>query len=575
MNEVIILHHFREKKWLHFAQPHEIVCANTLSDVRPALKRIEQMIQSGYFAAGFLSYEAAPAFDAAFTNLPSSDFPLLWFGVFGAPDVFTLPKPRTIASLNWDIDTNKEDYFQSIREIKKQIARGETYQVNFTIRQRAEFSGDPFDLFLQFADDAPYGAFVNLDDYAICSASPELFFERSGDQIISRPMKGTAPRGRTTAEDAAIRDALFHSEKNRAENAMIVDMLRNDIGRIAESGSVAVSDVFRIEKYPTVWQMTSTVQAKTTATITEIFDALFPCASITGAPKISTMKIITALERSPRNIYTGCVGFIAPNGDTQFNVAIRTALIDKRQNHIEYGIGGGIVWDSSPEEEYAECQFKARVITQSAQPRNFSLIETMLWEPGKGYFLRDYHLKRLADSAAFFDFSCDIVAIREALVRYAKYFSQKPYKVRLLLPKNGGLHSEHVPISLSPVKKPLRIHLAKNPVDSGDKFLFHKTTRRQVYQRARADFPDADEVILWNERGEITEGCVHNIVVKMDGEWVTPPLECGLLNGVYRQFLLDEGKISERVISVEMLKAARKIALINSVRKWQPAKLIS
>jgi len=573
MNESIILHHFREKKWLRFAEPREIVCANAVEQVRPALKQIEQMTQRGYFAAGFLSYEAAPAFDRAFTTLPPSGFPLLWFGIFAPPDVIDLPKSHEIATINWQVDTTRDDYFRAIRTIKEQIARGETYQVNFTIRQRAAFSGDPFDLFLQFAGDARYGAFVNLQNYAICSASPELFFERSGEQIISRPMKGTAPRGRTVAEDDAIRQTLFHSEKNRAENAMIVDMLRNDIGRIAAPGSVSVREVFHLEKYPTVWQMTSTVQAKTAASIANVFAALFPCASITGAPKISTMKIIAALENSPRNIYTGSIGFIAPNGDAQFNVAIRTALIDKRQSCIEYGIGGGIVWDSVPKDEFAECRFKARVITQSAERRDFSLIETLLWEPGNGYFLLDYHLRRLADSAAYFDFFRDIAAIRESLLRLAMDFPKTPQKVRLLLAKSGERRCETALISHSPPQKPLRVRLAKNPVDSGDKFLFHKTTQRRVYQRARADFPEADEVILWNERGEITEGCIHNIVVKIDEKWVTPPLDSGLLNGVYRQFLLDERKISERVITVETLKAAREIALINSVRKWQPAAL--
>jgi para-aminobenzoate synthetase/4-amino-4-deoxychorismate lyase len=357
---------------------------------------------------------------------------------------------------------------------------------------------------------------------------------------------------------------LHHSEKNRAENVMIVDMVRNDMGRIAALGSVEVRSLYEVEKYPTLWQMTSTVKAKTGAGLCEIMQALFPPASITGAPKRRTMQIIAELEQTPRRIYTGSVGFIGPGRKAQFNVAIRTVLVDKAKGQAEYGVGGGIVWDSVDRMEFEECRTKARILTQKMP--DFSLLETILWTPEQGYFLLPYHLTRLMDSAAYFSFSAERDAIRTNLDSLAHTLPKTAHKVRLLLAKDGGitLQSE---VLHDTVAQPLHVCLAATAVDSANPFLYHKTTNRVVYEQALAACPGYSDVILWNEKGEVTESSIANIVVELDGELYTPPIPCGLLPGTYRAYLLEQGKLKERVIHKEDLVRSAHIYLVNSVRK--------
>jgi para-aminobenzoate synthetase/4-amino-4-deoxychorismate lyase len=399
-------------------------------------------------------------------------------------------------------------------------------------------------------------------------------------------MKGTLPRGLTFSKDRKNAETLQNSPKDRAENIMIVDMLRNDIGRVADAGSVETLSRFDVEKYPTVWQMTSAVQGTLSqrrkgATNTElvdgelsafaplreiknIFKALFPCASITGAPKAKTMEIIQGLEASPRGIYTGSIGFIAPNGDAQFNVAIRTAVI--QDGKAEYGIGGGIVWDSDAKSEYEEAISKAAILTKRMP--DFQCLETMLWEDGE-ILLLERHLKRLAESAEYFDFKCDFEKIREHLRNLRL---KAPTRIRLLLSKDGRFETQTFEIKRDEgVASTLAV--AKEPIDSTDVFLYHKTTNREVYETAKANFPDADDVLLYNERDEVTESCIANIVVELDGRKVTPPVSCGLLAGTFRDELLENGEIEERVITLDDLKCADSICLINSVRKWREVTL--
>jgi para-aminobenzoate synthetase/4-amino-4-deoxychorismate lyase len=385
-------------------------------------------------------------------------------------------------------------------------------------------------------------------------------------------MKGTAARGRTLAEDRSNAACLYESEKNRAENVMIVDMIRNDLGRIARTGSVKVPRLFEIEKYPTVWQMTSTVEAVTAASFPKILQALFPCASITGAPKVKTMELIASIETTPRNIYTGAIGFVSPDRRAQFSVAIRTILIDKFTSNAEYGVGGGIVWDSTAAEEYEECLNKAKIILDPPPPRPFQLLETLLWTPDKGYFLLSRHLERLRESALYFDYPYDEALIRKALDEKVEALSSGPYRLRLLLSRNGDVECNFMPLGL-PDGRLLRIRLARQAVHSRAPFLYHKTTRRDLYEKAQASFPDADDVILYNEAGEVTESCIANVVILHNGLLVTPPVRCGLLNGTYRSELLDRGEISEKVVSLFELKRAEKVFLINSVRKWREAVL--
>lgn len=576
----IILYDAVEAKWLRFCQPSIIFQTDQVDQIPSILQTIEHKVSAeNLFAVGFLSYEAAPAFDPAYlVREDDSKFPLLWFGLFPSYQVFDLSSSQSRPFLisNWVPTISRQDYENAIRSIKRHIAHGLTYQVNYTIRLHTEFEGDPKGLFRQIvsAQKANYPAFFDLGDFVICSASPELFFHYQAGHVVCRPMKGTARRGLYSQDDQSQATALFHSEKNRAENVMIVDMIRNDLGKIAHIGSVKTSRLFEIERYPTVWQMTSTVEADTNASLTEIFKALFPCASITGAPKISTMKIIAQLETDPRRIYTGCIGFITPQKRAQFNVAIRTILIHRQTGMAEYGVGGGIVWDSTSEGEYEECQIKARLLTH-VEPA-FDLLETILWTPQEGYVFLSEHLSRLEASAAYFKYPFLRSSIEKALVEAVNSFPLSPQRVRLLLNSEGKVCLQSQPFS--PSIEPQPLVLATRPIDSHNVFLYHKTTFREAYEKERADNPKSTEgceILFWNERGEVTESEISNLVVRLKGRLLTPPLTSGLLPGVFRQWLLDRGEIEEQIIHLSDLAHCEELFLINSVRKWRRAVLLS
>lgn len=565
MNGDVILKH--DDAWLKFTQPRRVIVTDKVEDVRKALDETKRLVdEHGWHAAGFVSYEAAPAFDPSLRVIPSQGFPLLWFGLYdGQTSLTGLTGLNGLTGLTgrWTPNIERDEYNAAIGKIKEYISQGKTYQVNYTMRLLSDFEVDPWTLFLHLAQrQNKYAAFVDIGDWAICSASHELFFELDGDIITGRPMKGTVKRGRTTAEDKINSDWLRASEKNRAENVMIVDMIRNDLGRTAEVGSVHVPELFTIEKYPTLFQMTSTVKAKTKASVTRIFSALFPCASITGAPKVSTMRIIEELETSPRNIYTGSIGYIAPNRKARFNVAIRTALVDKANRKAEYGVGGGIVWDSTSADEYGEALLKARVLTNPPQ-REFSLFETLLWTPEEGFFLLERHIGRMMDSAEYFDFPFSEDGLRKML-RQLIESANGIKRVKLILNSQGNFSGEvH---DFQPDDKVFKACLAKEPVDSNNRFLFHKTTNRDVYEQAMIE--GYDDVLLFNENDELTEFTIGNLVVKMDSELFTPPIECGLLAGTFRAELLASGEVKERVIPVADLGKCEAVFLVNSLRKW-------
>ena len=570
-NEVVLK---ENDSWIHFTKPHNIIQADTLDKILPALYKVEDLIKTHeWHAAGFLSYEAAPAFDKAHQTRPHDDFPLLWFGLYSTPRLITLPKPDSAKpALTWLPTTDRDTYNAAIEQVKDHIAHGRTYQVNYTMRLQADFNSDPWEFFLHLAQTQNnHAAYIDTGRYVIASASPELFFQLDGNTITGRPMKGTAKRGRTTVEDQKQAQWLKESEKNRAENVMIVDMIRNDLGRIARVGSVYVPELFTTEKYPTLWQMTSTVEAKTKASLTEIFTALFPCASITGAPKVNTMRIISELETTPRNIYTGTIGHIAPDRKAIFNVAIRTALIDRDRQSAEYGVGGGIVWDSTSEDEYAEALLKARILTEDKL--QFSLLETMLWTPEEGFYLQDKHIARLLDSAEYFDFPISSDKIETYLDEISSQFISSQ-RVRLLLDNKGSLTSESKSFHALDNSVFMKVCLAKKPILSGNPFIFHKTTHREVYESARKDYPAVDDVLLYNEEGELTEFTIGNLVVEMDGKLYTPPISCGLLAGTFREHLLETGKVQEKVIRVDEIKDCQKVFLVNSVRYWQYVDLV-
>ncbi|NJM12203.1 MAG: aminodeoxychorismate synthase component I [Synechococcaceae cyanobacterium SM1_2_3] len=536
--------------------------------------------QHGLYAAGFISYEAAAAHDLA-VHAPLADVPLLWFGLYEQAEpipnwqalLTASGRSSATAISDWQPAISPADYEKAVDRIKDYLASGDCYQVNYTFPLLAAFDGEPWALFSQLAlaQQAEYAAFIDAGRFVIASASPELFFQLDGERLMAKPMKGTATRGRTLAEDDAQIASLRQSEKNRAENLMIVDMIRNDLGRVAEIGSVAVPQLFAVERYPTLLQMTSTVTARTSASITEILLRMFPCASITGAPKVRTMQIIRELEPQPRGVYTGAIGYIGPDRQARFSVAIRTALIDQERQQARYGVGSGLVWDSVTASEYEECRLKARVLT--APRPAFELLEALLWQPDRGYFLLAAHWERLANSAVYFNIPFDPSAIEAGLADLALTLTEAS-KVRLRVELDGRFTLEAEPLARAALPQPLRVGLAHEPVDSGAIWLYHKTSRREIYATARASRPDCDAVILWNERGELTEADTANLVLHLDGDWVTPPVNSGLLAGTFRRELLAEGRIQERVLSVADLGRAQGIYLINAVRQWQSVRLI-
>jgi len=565
-------------KWLHFKQPLYIIETHRLDEVIPKLQNIEETASRfDLYAVGFISYEAAPAFDSALTTLSSTGFPLIWFGLYEEPDSMNvLPVFTEKLDRLWTPSIDQDDYRQILGRIRSFIAAGETYQVNYTFRLRSKHNGDPLTLFRQLimAQPARYAAYVETDQFAICSTSPELFFNLNDQQLITRPMKGTANRGLTFSKDQEQANRLQNSPKDRAENLMIVDMMRNDLGRIASSGSIKVPNLFEVEKYPTVWQMTSTVSAQTGASFSEILTALFPSASITGAPKVQTMKIIADLENNPRKIYTGTIGYLSPGRKAQFNVAIRTVLIDKWNGTSEYGVGSGVVWDSVDQLEFEECLVKAKILTESHP--NFSIFESLLWE-NENYFLLSYHLDRLHKSAKYFDFPVDVNLIEKKLLELSTTLStaeqNKPHKIRLILSPTGQIDCQSTSITRDQNQQPVQIKLASTPIDPSNRFLYHKTTQRDVYDQAKMDNPDCDDVLLWNKNGEITESCIANVVVDIKDKLITPPVSSGLLAGTFRAWLLDQQKISEEIVTIDDVMLANQIYLINSVRKWRQANL--
>lgn len=567
-----ILRDAASRAWLFFDQPLETIETTHLDDVLPLLRAVETAVASrGLYAVGWVAYEAAPAFDPALTVRRSTDaFPLLCFTLFKPPCPVAVTASETSAAREWHSSATSDAYRVAFDRIKQHIREGDAYQVNLTYRLQAVFDSAPLVAFahLAAAQNAAYSAFISMPQWTLCSASPELFFSLDGTHVESRPMKGTAPRGLTLEQDRANAAALQASEKDRAENVMIVDMVRNDLGRIATPGSVSVPRLFTVEKYPTVWHMTSTVQAETHASVAEIFTALFPAASITGAPKNSAMRIIAENESSTRRAYTGAIGFLAPNRHAQFNVAIRTLLINLKTQRAEYGTGGGIVWDSKCDSEQNECRTKALILNASGEP--FSLLETMLWTPKEGVFLLREHLARLSASAEYFDVSIDLAAIRNRLERLEDSLPPSPHRVRLLVACDGVITCEPTPFTIPTYAVPLRVALAACPVDRNDPFLYHKTTRRRTYTEALTTCPGFDDAILYNTHGEVTESTRASLVVEIDGERCTPPVRCGLLPGTLRQHLLDTRVLVERVVTRDTLLRSPHVWLANSLRGLIP-----
>jgi len=608
-----------EKPWTQlFTAPVRVCAAYTAAEIPALFIAIESALASGLSAAGFFSYECGNHFEPkTLMRANRQGEPLAWFGIYersyafdGANGAFVDGEPpglkrfrasgREVKSevspeaeslafgpvADAEFALNEAEYAKRIAAIHRWIRAGDVYQLNFTAPFRVKVWGSIAALYRRLRARQPvnYGAFVHWQEgRRILSFSPELFLriDKIGEtrRIVARPMKGTARRGRTTREDRAIADWLRNDQKNRSENVMIVDLVRNDLGRVARTGSVHAEKLFTVERFPALWQMTSTVSAELRPEVgfLDIFRALFPCGSVTGAPKIRAMQLLADLEDRPRGVYTGAIGFFSPR-KTVFNVAIRTLELDGDRGAM--GAGSGIVIDSDPFEEFRECQLKAEFLTRPASrwPVEFSLIETMLWDGG--YPLLELHLDRLVDSAEYFGFACERAAVRTALEQFARQFVDKAArKVRLLLDNDGELQiSAEAPPPGEDRERVGRVRIADDRTDPADPMLYHKTTQRALYAQAfeRARRERLDDMLFLNRRGEVTEGAISNVFIEKDGHWFTPLIECGLLAGVYRRHLLETRPgIEERVLSLDDLRSADAIYLTNAVRGLRRVEIVS
>ena len=570
-----------------FSNPIAVISCHKLEDVKAAFLELESRISRGYYAAGFISYEAGFSFEETLGHLTTdSDFPLLWFGIYKKPTIFTHKekldlfkhKGESYVIKNLHSNISKDKYTRDIKKIKDFIKKGETYQVNYTFKYKFDFSGSIYRLYedLKAKQSVSYSALIKTTDHSILSLSPELFFRKHKDHIEVKPMKGTLDRGRDLKEDRRNMDRLNQSLKNRSENVMIVDLLRNDLGRISRAGTVRTKTLFEVERYETLLQMISVVNARLKKDISlyDLFKAIFPSGSVTGAPKISTMKIVDSLEGEPRRVYTGSVGFFAPDGESVFNVAIRTALIDNKTKKGEMGIGSGIVIDSNRDREFEECCLKANFITKNR--RDFKLIETMLWKPNKGYFLLKPHLERLKSSAEYFNFRFDEKHIGRQLRSLERGFkNDQDYRIRLLLDRRGETEIDFSRTNGS--SEAAKLKFSDKKVFSEDPFLYHKTTNRDLYNNEYKKWSKKGyfDVIFSNEKNQITEGVISNIIIKKGRFYYTPPVACGLLDGVFRKSLFKKRDfpVKEKVLRKEDVRKADEIYVVNSVRGMRRAVL--
>jgi para-aminobenzoate synthetase / 4-amino-4-deoxychorismate lyase len=576
---------------LLFTAPERVVAAYAPEKVDTALDDVSAGLAAGLHAAGFFAYELGYCLEPKLRNLLPAErrVPLLWIGLFrhaqplddsGARawlDAHGGAERAKISSLKlfWP----REQYDRAFTAVEDYIAAGDVYQINLTMKYRFAFEGDPVALYaaLRRKQRVAYGALIHTPELDVLSLSPELFFRREGKHISTRPMKGTAPRGRTPREDARLKTWLAVDEKQRAENLMIVDLLRNDLGRVAKIGSVEVTDLFTVETYRSVHQMTSgiTAELRSDMGLRDMLYALFPCGSVTGAPKVRAMEIISELEGGPRGVYTGAIGHIAPSGDAQFNVAIRTVVL--QGNHGEMGIGGGIVADSKVESEFEECLLKAHFLTKVDAP--FELIETLRFERARGFHLLERHLARLHSSATHFGYPFSREAVLAALEAEAARIEAPVTLVRLLLAEDGAITVTSTPIELPTRDTVWRFVISDQRLDEKEPLFYHKTTRRQFFdqemERQKA-LTGCDEVVFLNKKGELTEGTRTNLFVELDGRLFTPALTCGLLPGTLREELLDLSRAaaSEAILTPQDLLAAERIYLGNSVRGLIRADLI-
>lgn len=577
-----------------FTNPREIFVARTPQEAGAVLEAADRARrETGGTLAGYISYEAGLALEPRLMQLAQARTgaagPLVWLALFDAAETIPAAQvPRwleehsaeghapSIGPMQPQISTGA--YIAAFDRLQEAIRAGDIYQANFTMQLAGSTRGDPLALYaaIRPAAKAGYGGMIFDGSHWLLSFSPELFFTLHGRAARVKPMKGTRPRGRTPQEDQALATELAASVKDRAENLMIVDLMRNDLSRVAVAGSVKVEDPFAIETYPTVHQMVSTVRAELQRDkgAMDMIRALFPCGSITGAPKIRAMELIDETERDVRGPYCGAIGWIAGNGDAAFNVAIRTIRLTPEENGrgtAVMGVGGAIVADSKAMSEWRECLIKADFVRQAAA--GFDLIETMRFDPEEGIPYLELHLERLKASAAELGFAFDRHAARNQIQALC-FELDKPARLRLLLARGGSttLQSAALPPAST---DPVRCALVPIPVTSGDWRLRHKSSDRAFYEMALgvAKEANAAEALLIRDDGLLTEGSFTNIFVERDGILLTPPLELGLLPGVLRRALIEEGRAREAELRVADL--AEGFYLGNALRGLMKAELTS
>ncbi|MBN9668780.1 aminodeoxychorismate synthase component I [Labrenzia aggregata] len=577
---VLLVDVLRQRSATLFEEPSEVVACTRLEEVAASLARLEEAQAAGFYCAGFLAYELGFAFEEKLRRrFRETGDPLVWFGLYEKCRQIDLEETKRLLKRaangqtamveRPDFDMDRAAYGKAFDKVRTHLAKGDIYQVNLTMRARLKSSGPPEALFLDLLNRQPveFAAFVKTEDRTVLSLSPELFLERRGRRLWTRPMKGTAPRGRTGSEDNRIARDLQKDPKQRSENTMIVDLMRNDLSRIAETGSVRVTKLCEVERYKSLHQMTSTIEAEVPEEtgFAKIVERLFPCGSITGAPKLSAMQIAHDLETGPRGVYTGSIGYLAPGGDFRLNVAIRT-LVLRDDGTGEAGTGSGVVFDSGAAPEYDECVLKLKFMSEAVA--DFQLIETLAFFPGEGHLLLERHLRRLQGSARYFGFRVDSEKIGKALALNAARY-RSPQRVRLLLDADGG-----VSISSTKMTPPVRecvfqLVLARETTLSTDRFLFHKTTNRAFYDDTRTRYQSetgCDEVLFENENGYLTEGSYTTLFVRKDGRLLTPALSHGLLPGTFREGLLERGLAFEADLTREDLETAEAVYVGNSVR---------
>jgi para-aminobenzoate synthetase / 4-amino-4-deoxychorismate lyase len=587
-------HHIRQKRFL---DPLGTIRCDTPDTFTEALSAIEAERSKGFHLAGYISYEAGYLTEPSLTHLIPGDrkVPLIWMGVFKTmeeeithpsllPSLGRLERPALTHIVP---QVGEPDFYKAIRRIRAYIEAGDIYQANYTFQTDLTLKGHPLDYFLSLthAQPVPYAAYIETGEETVLSLSPELFFEVSNGKIKARPMKGTARRGRTSQEDEEIADKLANDPKERAENLMILDLMRNDISRIAKPGSLDVPARFSIERYRTVHQMTSTVTAdlKNEIDFPTLLRSIFPCGSITGAPKVRAMEIIRELESSPRGVYTGAIGHLAPDGKAAFNVAIRTLTLTRKEEHLwtgNIGVGGGIVYDSTPQGEFDECQIKLSFLKRQSKGA-FDLIETLKRSEDGTFFLLEAHLERLQGSARFFDYPFDRHAVQTTLETRSKALGSGTWRIRLLLKSDGTLEISQTELSTETktASHDILFRVSDQPIDSQNTFIYHKTTRRDLFDTARTKAQrnkGCDEVLFLNEKGEVTEGTISNLFIRKGGRFLTPPISCGLLAGTLRAHLLADPSLSlcEEILTLDDVLSADEIFFGNSVRGLQKARLL-